>query len=108
MFCFTFCFKVKGKDVVWVLSQGSSYLLGLNASFVAKPEDVSFKFKPVTVVVKKAKVSGYIGRALVWEARVDNVTGATSGDFGGALGGFGLGAKSGDVAFRKPIFKASR
>ncbi|MHC5020040.1 MAG: hypothetical protein ACYTGX_08010 [Planctomycetota bacterium] len=102
------CFTVKGKDVVWVLSQGSSYLLGLNAAFAAKPPDISFKFVPVTVVVKKAKVSGFIGRTQVWEARVDDVTGASSGDFGGALGGFGLGAKSGNVAFRKPVFKASR
>jgi hypothetical protein len=102
------CFKVKGKDVVWVLSQGSSYLLGLNGAFAAKPPDISFKFVPVTIVVKKAKVSGFIGRAQVWEARVDDVTGATSGDFGGALGGFGLGSKGGNVAFRKPIFKASR
>jgi hypothetical protein len=101
-------FKVKGKDVVWVLSQGSSYLLGLNASFVAKPEDISFKFKAITVVVKKATVSGFIGRAQVWEARVDNVTGASATDFGGALGGFGLGVKSGNVAFRKPVFKAKR
>lgn len=101
-------FQVKGKDVVWVLSQGTSYLLGLNASFVAKPEDISFKFVPVTVVVKKSRVSGFIGRAQVWEAKVDDVIGATPSQFGGALGGFGLGAKGGDVAFRKPIFKASR
>lgn len=100
-------FPVDGKDVVWVLSKGGGFCSGLpGAQFVSDAEEVSFKFKAVTVVVKKGVVRGYIGKALVFEARADTADGKA--DLGGATSGIGLGCKGGTVAFRNPIFKASR
>ena len=58
------------------------------------------------MLVKKGVVRGFVGKALVFEARVDGADGRA--DLGGATSGIGLGCKGGTVAFRNPIFKASR
>ncbi|MCI0339611.1 MAG: hypothetical protein L0216_00435, partial [Planctomycetales bacterium] len=97
-------FRVGDKAVLWVFGDGGGFLLGLPGADL-KGEDLSFKFTPVTVQVRKGRVRGMVGASLAFDAPVASATDAGAG---GPPGPFGFAVRRGEAEFKNPVFKAGK
>ncbi len=97
-------FRVGDKSVLWIFGDGGGFLLGLPGADL-RGEDLSFKFTPVTIQVRKGRVRGTVGATVAFDAPVASATDAGAG---GPLGPFGLSVRRGEAEFRNPVFKAAK